>query len=931
MLWIQRLWIRLQTLFRSERAGQSLDGELQFHLEQQIAENLAAGMSKEEARYAAMRLFGNHTMVAENARETWGWIWLEQAGQDLRYAFRSLRKSPLFTAVAILTLALGIGATTSIFTLFYDVLLKSLTVANPGELYRLGKEARCCYWGGYSQENEYSLVSYDLYKHFRDHTQGFAELAAFQASDPLFGVQRSGGTESAQSYRGEFVSGNYFAMFGISAYAGRLLTSTDDQPGAPAVAVMSYRRWQEYGSDPSIVGSVFRIDNTPFIIVGITPPSFFGDTLRSDPPDFFLPLNSESLMPQADAGDLNQADQYWLDLIGRIRPGAESAAIEAQMRVELKQWLRSHWSEMSANDRVKFPEQTLFLRPGGSGITSMREEYEHWLQILMMVSAFVLLIVCANVANLMLVRGMQRRREISVSVALGAHASRLVRQALTESILLSLAGGLTGLTVAFAGTKLILHFVFPSARGVAGIPINASPSMPVLFFAFGVSLTAAVAFGIAPAWMATRVDPIEALRGASRSTARTGALPRKMLVVFQAALSLVLLAASGLLTAAVHRLENQRFGFIQEQRTIVRIDPGLVDYQPNQFTILYDRIRTSLSTIPGVAAAAICQYSPLSGNNWASTVWLDGRPAPGPDADKVENMVYWDRVTPGYFSAIGTQIIEGRGISEEDTATSQHVAVINEAFAKKYFNNENPIGQYFGRPELGSSRNYKIVGVSQDARYLDFDFDKPVVPFFFLAEAQHDVVPKTGGDSNPGSHHLHDIILVARPGATVSAAEIRQAIISVDPRLPIESIGTLGEQVSNQFRQQRLIAQLSSFFGILSLVLASVGLYGVTAYNVGRLTAEIGVRLALGATPAQAAALIVRGAFALVAIGLAIGFPLALGVGRFLGSQLYGLSPYDPAATFVAILILSFSTLVAALIPAARASRISPSEALRAE
>jgi predicted permease len=931
MLWIQRLWIKLQTLFRSERAGQSLNDELQFHLEQQIAENVAAGMSKEEARYAAMRLFGNHTMVAENARETWGWIWLEQAGQDLRYAFRSLRKSPLFAAVAILTLALGIGATTSIFTLFYDVLLKSLTVANPGELYRLGKEARCCYWGGYSQENEYSLVSYDLYKHFRDHTQGFAELAAFQASDPLFGVQRSGGTESAQSYPGEFVSGNYFVMFGISAYAGRLLTSTDDQPGAPAVAVMSYRLWQQFGSDPSIVGSVFHLDNTPFIIVGITPPSFFGDTLRSDPPDFFLPLNSGSLMPQADAGDLNQADQYWLDLIGRIRPGAESAAIEAQMRVELKQWLRSHWSEMSANDRAKFPEQTLFLRPGGSGITSMREEYEHWLQILMMVSSFVLLIVCANVANLMLVRGMQRRREISVSVALGAHASRLVRQALTESILLSLAGGLTGLVVAFAGTQLILHFVFPSARGVAGIPINASPSMPVLFFAFGVSLIAAVAFGVAPAWMATRVDPIEALRGATRSTARTGALPRKMLVVFQAALSLVLLAASGLLTTAVHRLENQRFGFLQEQRTIVRIDPGLVDYQPNQFTILYDRIRASLSTIPGVAAAAICQYSPLSGNNWASSVWLDGRPAPGPDTDKVENMVYWDRVTPGYFSAIGTQIIEGRSISEEDTATSQHVAVINEAFAKKYFNNENPIGQYFGRPELGSSRNYKIVGVAQDARYLGFDFDKPVVPFFFLAEAQHDVVAKTGADSNPGSHHLHDIILVARPGATVSAAEIRQAIIAIDPRLPIESIGTLGEQVSNQFRQQRLIAQLSSFFGILSLVLASIGLYGVTSYNVGRHTTEIGVRLALGATPAQAAALIVRGAFALVAIGLVVGFPLALGVGQFLGSQLYGLNPYDPATTLQAILTLSFSTLVAALVPAVRASRISPSEALRAE
>jgi predicted permease len=928
---LRRFLKRLRNLVTRRRNDERLQEEIAEHIALQTDEHMKAGLPPAEARRQALLKFGGVEAIKEEYRAETGLPFLETLLYDTRYALRRLRKSPSFTITVVLTLALGIGATTSIFTLFYDVLLKSLTVANPGELYRLGKQARCCYWGGYSQENEYSIVSYDLYKHFRDHTQGFAELAAFQADDPLLGVQRSGGTESAQSYPGEFVSGNYFTMFGISAHAGRLLTSTDDQPGAPAVAVMSYRLWQQYGSDPSIVGAVFNIDNTPFTIVGITPPSFFGDTLRSKPPDFFLPLNSETLVPLADAGDLNQADQYWLDLIGRIKPGAEPTSIEAQMRVELKQWLLSHQSEMSANDRTKLPEQTLFLRPGGSGITTMRAEYEHWLHILMMVSTFVLLIVCANVANLMLVRGMQRRKETSLSVALGAYTSRLVRQALTESILLSLAGGMTGLVIAFAGTHLILLFAFPSARGASGIPINASPSMPVLLFAFGVSLVAAVVFGIAPAWMSTRVDPIEALRGVSRSTARTGALPRKMLVVVQAALSLVLLAASGLLTAAVDRLERQRFGFLQEQRTIVKIDPGLLDDQPNQFTALYDRIRDALSSIPGVAVAAVCQYSPQSGNNWATSVWVNGRPAPGPNEDNVENMVYWDRVTPGYFSAIGTQIIEGRGISEEDTATSQHVAVINEAFAKKYFNKENPIGQYFGRPELESPRLYKIVGVAEDARYLNFDFEKPIGPFFFLAEAQHDVVPKTGVDSNPGSHHLHDIIIVARPGATVSAAAIRQAIVSVDPRLPIESIGTLREQVSNQFRQQRLIAKLSSFFGMLSLVLASVGLYGVTSYNVGQRTAEIGVCFALGATPAQVAIPIIRRALVLVAAGLALGFPLAFAAGKFLGSQLYGLNPYDPTATLLATLTLSFSTLVAAFIPALRASRISPSEALRAE
>jgi predicted permease len=436
---LRRFLKRFRNMVTRRRNDERLKEEIEEHIALQTAEYMKAGLPPAEARRQALLKFGAVEAIKEEYRAQTGLPFVETLLYDTRYALRRLRKSPSFTITVVLTLALGIGATTSIFTLFYDVLLKSLTVANPGELYRLGKEARCCYWGGYSQENEYSLVCYELYKHFRDHTQGFAELAAFQADDPLLGVQRSGGTESAQSYPGEFVSGNYFTMFGISAYAGRLLTSTDDQPGAPAVAVMSYRLWQQYGSDPSIVGAVFNIDNTPFTIVGITPPSFFGDTLRSEPPDFFLPLNSETLVPQADAGDLNQADQYWLDLIGRIKPGAEPTSIEAQMRVELKQWLLSYQSEMSANDRAKLPEQTLFLRPGGSGITSMRAEYEHWLHILMMVSAFVLLIVCANVANLMLVRGMQRRRETSLSVALGAHTSRLVRQALTESILLSLA------------------------------------------------------------------------------------------------------------------------------------------------------------------------------------------------------------------------------------------------------------------------------------------------------------------------------------------------------------------------------------------------------------------------------------------------------------------------------------------------------------
>src|SRR6267143_55379 len=921
MVWARRLWLRLQTLFRREGIAKRLDDEMQFHLDQQITENIAAGMSREEARYAALRIFGKPTVLKEETRDTWGWMWLEQIIQDIRYGARTLLKNPGFSAVVVLTLALGIGATTSIFSLVHAVLLKSLPVANPSELYRLGKESRCCYQGGYSQEKEFSLVSYDLYKYVRDNTKGFSELAAFPASEPLLGVRRSGSSETAQSYPGEFVSGNYFTMFGIGAYAGRTLTAQDDQPGAPPAAVMSYRLWQQrYGSDPSVIGSVFNLDDKPFTVVGITPPGFFGDALRNAAPDFFLPLNAEPFV-QVDA-DLNKYDTHWLDLIGRIQPGAKPASIEAEMRVELKQWLRSHWGEMSANDRAKFPKQTLYLSPGGAGISSMREQYEHWLLILMMVSGFVLLIVCANVANIMLVRGMERRRQISLSMALGAQTSRVVRQPLTESILLSLIGGAAGLVVAFAGTRLILHFAFPSSPGFASVPISASPSMPVLLFAFITSLLTGVVFGIAPAWMATRVDPIEALRGASRSSDRSQPLPRKTLVVFQAALSLVLLAAAGLLTTALHKLESENLGFDQNRRLVANINPRLAGYRTNQLSSLYRRIHDSIESIPGVSSVALCQYSPLSGGAWGAGVWVDGHPAPGP---KENNSTLWDRVTAGYFDVIGTPIIKGRGISEQDTATSRNVAVINEAFARKFFSNEDPIGKHFGRkPE--TSREFEVVGGAKDARYVTFSLDQPSGPFFFLPAVQAEYA-----QGNLGSLFLPDIVILTRPQASLSIAQVRQAMASVDPNLPVISIRTLREQVATQFTQQRLIARLTSFFGVLSLVLASIGLYGVTAYNAGRRVNEIGVRMALGADHVDIVTMVLRGALTLIALGLIIGFPLTFAVGKVLGSQLYGMNPYNPVVMLVAVLALGFSAMLASLIPAFRTSLISPLEALRVE
>ena len=917
---LMRFLSRLGSLATKQQDDERLREEIEEHLALQTAENIRAGMPPDKARRHAVLKFGAVEAVKQIHREQRGLPRLETLVQDARYALRRLRMAPAFTAATVMTLALGIGATTSIFTLVNAVLLKSLPVANPSQLYRLGREIHCCYISGYSQENEFSLVSYDLYRYLKQNTKGFSELAAFPSNQALFGVRRSNTPEAAQSYPGEFVSGNYFAMFGIKPYAGRIFADADDQPGASPVAVISYRLWeQRYGADPSVIGSTFDVNQKPVTVVGVAPPSFFGDTLRDAATEIFLPLNTEPVV-ESDS-DLKKYDNHWLELIGRIEPGASPSSIQAQMRIELKRWLGMHWGEMSANDRAKFPEQTLFLSPGGAGITSMRQRYEEWLLILMAVTGFVLLIVCANVANLMLIRSMERRQQTSVSMALGAPAYRVISQPLLESILLALAGGGAGLAVAFASTRLILRFAFPPSQGVASVPIEASPSAPVLLFALATSIATGLCFSIAPAWMSTRVDPIEAVRSSVRSMLRTGSLPRKTLVVLQAALSLMLLSAAGLLTGALRGLEHQDFGFQQDQRVVVSFNPRLAGYRTPQLSPLYKHIHDSLAAIPGVSSVALCLYSPPRGG-WGAGVWIDGRPAPGP---KEDNSSSWNRVTPDYFHVVGTPIVRGRGITEQDTARSQKVAIVTRAFASKFFGNEDPIGKYFGgRPE--NSHEFEIVGVAKDSRYFPHVLDKINAPVYFLPEAQADYTK-----TNLGSLFLHDIVILQRPGANLPFRSIREAIASVDPGMPITAIRTLKEQVTLQFTQQRLIARLTSLFGILALVLASIGLYGVTAYNVGRRANEIGVRMALGADRSQVVRLVVGNAFGVIAVGLLIGLPLTLGIGRLLANQLYGTNPYNPVVILTAVGVLGLAALVASLIPAIRASLISPWKALRVE
>jgi predicted permease len=819
-----------------------------------------------------------------------------------------------------LTLALGIGATTAIFTLVHAVLLKSLPVGRPEELYRLGNNENCCVNGGL--QDDWSLFSYDKYKTFRDGTPGFRELAAFQAGHGLAGVRRVGRNEPAESQRTQYVSGNYFSMFGIGAYIGRVFTPDDDRSGAEPVAVMSYRTWQgKYGLDPSVVGSTFTLNGQPFTVVGVTPPSFYGDRLENTPA-FWLPLETERLLDRT-ATLLDFPNSDWLDLIGRIAPGADPRAIEAQLQVELRQWLLSPVAELDDGRKALVPKQTLHLSPGGAGVQMMRDEYESGLRLLFWVSGFVLLIACANVANLMLVRATSRRQQISLRTALGAPRSRQVAQVLIESTSLALLGGIVGVAFAFWGTSLILQLAFRNQA----VAISPMPSLPVLGFTFGVCLLTGILFGIAPAWLMARMDPADALRGTHRSTT-SGGWTQKSLVVAQAALSLVLLCAAGLLTQSLRNMQRQDFGFEVANRYILHMDPAMAGYRVEELPSFYRKLRDGLEAVPGVSRVSFALYSPMEGDNWGETVYIEGQPPPPPGSN--ENGSSWLRVSDGYFEAIGTRIVKGRGITEQDTASSRNVAVVNETFARKFFKDADPIGKRFGDLDPKYAGNFEIVGVTEDTQYREAT--RRIPPTFFLPQAQ-----EVGYDEprfrafEDRSHYLSAVVILAEGTLPGLEPGVRRALAQVNPDLAVIDFTTFAAQVDGNFAQQTMLAKLTSLFGLLALVLASVGLYGVTAYSVERRTSEIGIRMALGADASKVLKLVLRGAFAQIGIGLLIGVPATIATGYAMTTQLFGVKPYSPGILLVTTLVLSLAALVAALVPARRAATLSAIRALRTE
>ena len=851
---------------------------------------------------------------------------MQELLSNLRYAVRQFRRSPVFTAAAVITLALGIGGTTAIFTLVHAVMLRSLPVSDPGRLYRIGEGDDCCVEGG--PQDRWGFYSFALYERLKAETPEFEELAAFQAGGWLQSVRRQG-EAAPRPVRSEYVTGNYFSMLGVRAFGGRLFSPDDDRAGAPPAAVLSYRAWQaNYGGDPSVVGSTFTVEGRPFTVIGVAPPGFFGETLRSDPPDLWLPLQQEPMVDGAGAL-LNQSVSAWLRVIGRLRPGASIAGMGPRLTGVLRQWLQ-HDSGYPANwmpDVIKMlPRQVINVVPAGAGVAEMKEEYGRSLQILLSVCGLVLLIASANVANLLLARAVTRRGQTAVRLALGASSRQIIAQALTESVLLAIGGGVVGLLVAVGGARLLLSLAFHSSHF---LPISPLPSFMVLAFAFLLALVTGVVFGAVPAWFATRTDPAEALHSSSRRTSDHSSFTRQGLLIVQATLSVVLVAGATLLARSLNKVEHQDFGYQVQGRVEVELHNPPPNYTQPQLAALYRELEVRLNRLPGVQGSGLALYNPLT-DNWGEMIYVAGHPAPKMDE---ESGASWDRVSSNYLQNFGIRVSRGRAFTDADNETTEPVAIVNEAFVKRFFKkNEDPVDQHFGLDMPENASTFRIVGVVRDAKFAGWGLYRPARPMFYVPLAQNVNYKQDLMKSiELRSHFIGGIMLVTNTPPGVLEPLLRRTLAELDPNLTIVSVRTMEQQVALSFDQERAVASLAGLFGIVALLLAAVGVYGVTAYSVAQRTNEIGIRMALGANRAKVIRLVLHGAFKRVVFGLGLGLPLAIGAGRLISAQLYGVSSWDPFALSVAASALAVCAFFATIIPATRAAGISPMDALRIE
>ena len=840
--------------------------------------------------------------------------------QDMRYALRQLRKTPGFTATVLLTLALGIGANAAIFTLVNSVLLRNLPVADPKMLVRLGDENNCCVNAGTSGSGSYSLFSTDSYDEMKKSTPEFEELAAMQAG---FGyrpvtVRRDGPVTQARSVMGEFVSGNYFRTFGLQPRAGRLLVDADDSKGAPMTAVMSYQTWQrDYAGDSSVLGSTFWVNTKPVTVVGIAPEGFYGDRLTSNPPDFYLPIESMALL--ANVSYVHDARVQWLYIVGRVKPGVAMKPLQEKISARLRQSLATNKDYSSEQGQALLGKVHVVLTPAGAGIQSMREQYSSQLHLLMWIAGLVLLIACANIANLLLVRGMGRRTELSVRTALGARRARIVRQLLTESVVLSIMGGLVGLAVAYAGAQMLLRLAFSDAQN---LPIHANPSLPVVGFACGLSLVTGILFGVAPAWLAARAEPADALRSGARTTAISASRLQRGLVVLQAALSLVLLIGAGMFSQSLSKLQHTDLKLDTRNRYVVHINPQGAGYSTMQLEALYRNLEQAFHALPGVVKVGITTYTPMEDDNWSTGIQIQGKP----DQDKNAS---WVKANAEFFDSVGTHVVMGRGIGPQDTSASPAVAMVNQSFVKEFFKDgSNPIGQHFGSPGPTSPGDLEIVGVVEDTAYTSVYWKNHSM--FFVPMMQRPASEKEPIEKDTSLYAGAIVLQTARPMDDMERLA-RSTLSSINPNLAVVKFQTLDQQIADRFTQERMVARLTALFGGLALLLATIGLYGVTAFTVARRTSEIGIRMALGAERRDVIAIVMRGAVVQIVIGLCLGIPAALLCVRFIKAQLYEITSADPPIVGGAIFTLVMAAFIAGIIPAQRAASIDPVQALRAE
>ena len=831
--WFHIVPLRLRSLLRRKQLEQELDDEIRYHLEQRIEQEIVRGVAPEEARLIALRAMSGVEQRKEECRDMRRTNLIENLIKDLRYAVRMLRKSPVFASVAVMSLALGIGANTAIFSLIDAVLFESLPVRNPQQLMLL--------WEKPSQP-----LSYPLYKYIRDNNRIFSGLAAFHA----FRNWNVATTGDAELMTGQLASGNYFSVLGINAAAGRLLSPEDDSvPGGHPVAVIGYNLWRRrFALDPAVIGRTIQIYGHPFTIVGVTPPEFLG-TQAGFIPEVTIPLMMQrSVIPRGSFLE-SSSRARWLYVMGRLQPGMSERQAQANLNVVFQQFLVANAGRRIAPDkRREFAQQSLELASGSQGLNRLREQFSFPLRILMSIVGLILLIACANLANLQLARAAARQREMAIRLAVGAGRRRLIRQLLTETSLLAFLGGVPGLILAYWADALLVQFF--------AIELKVQPHLEVLTFSAALCLLSGVIFGLAPALRATRAD----LRAALKQTpggSGPGRLDR-WLITAQVSFSLLLLVGATLFVRSLRNLEDLDAGFSRENVLLVPIDPTLSGYQPLRVAELYTELLAKVNIIPGVRSATVVSDVPVSDLSWFQEF-------SGPDSALPPQQVSVNHVGARFFYTFGISILKGRDFDARDNQDAPKVIAIGEAVAQHYFPHNDPIGR--------ATRLGTIVAVVKDVKYGSLRGKaSPVIYRPFLQE--------------PASWQGMTLAIRTSGNALRSAPLVRRAIHELDPNLPILSIGTMAEQVDESLRQERLFAALTSLFGLLALVLVSIGLYGIVGYAVSRRINEIGIRMALGAKPADVLWLAMRDSLWLVGSGLALGVPLALAAAHWISSLL---------------------------------------------